>query len=137
MVHAKMSCSLLIGPINTTGITCGKIDYSSSEHTRNLTLSWTTNEDFPNQTSRYVVTALPTKRPGTEMVYEVRWGSIEFINKQLAVEVELGTEYQIKVRTDNCEDRLEGENATITVLLNGMKMCFYLQDMYRISLIVL
>lgn len=56
------------------------------------------------------------------MVYEVKQGSIEFINKQLVVEVELGTEYQIRVRTDNCEDRLEGENATTTVLLNGMKM---------------
>lgn len=56
------------------------------------------------------------------MVYEVKQGSIEFINKQLVVEVELGTEYQIRVRTDNCGDRLEGENTTTTVLLNGMKM---------------
>ena len=71
-------------------------------------------EDFPDQTSHYVVRVLPLEQTGTEMVHEVRLGSSEFMNKQLEMEVEVGTQYQITVRADNCENRQEGNSATIT-----------------------
>ena len=76
-------------------------------------------EDFPDQISRYVVSVLPLEPTGTEMVHEVRPGSSEFMNKQLEVEVEVGTQYQITVRGDNCGDRQEGNSVTITGF-NGM-----------------
>jgi len=83
-------------------------------------------EDFPDQSSRYVVSVLPLEQTGMEMVHEVRPGSSEFMNKQLEVEVEVGTQYQITVRADNCGDRQEGNSATITGL-SGLCMLFVLE----------
>ena len=116
-----------IGPVETTDVSCGTVHGGSSANTRYLTISWTTVEDFPDQTSRYVVSVLPLEQTGTEMVHEVRPGSPEFMNKQLEVEVEVGTEYQITVRADNCGDRQEGNSATITGF-SGMCMLLVLES---------
>ena len=114
---------MAIGPVETTGVSCGTVRDGSSANTRYLAISWTTVEDFPDQTSRYVVSVLQT---GTEMVHEVRPWSSEFMNKQLEVEVELGTQYQITVRADNCGDRQEGNSVTRPVFQNGIIECFYI-----------
>ena len=115
-----------IGPVETTGVSCGTVRDGSSANTRYLTISWTTVEDVPDRTSRYVVSVLPLEQTGTEMVHEVRPGSSEFMNKQLEVEVEVGTEYQITVRADNCGDRQDGNNVTITGF-SGMCMLLVLE----------
>ena len=112
---------MAIDPVEVTDVSCGPIRDGSSASTRYLTISWTTVEEFPDQTSRYVVSVLPLEQTGTEMVHEVRPRSSEFMNKQLEVEVEVGTQYQITVRADNCGDRQEGNSVTITGF-NGM-MC--------------
>ena len=104
---------MAIGPVETTGVSCGTVRDGSSANTRYLTISWTTVEDFPDQTSHYVVSVLPLEQAEIEMVHEVRPGSSEFMNKQLEVEVEVGTQYQITVRADNCGDRQEGNSAII------------------------
>jgi len=60
------------------------------------------------------------------MMHEVRPGSSEFMNKQLEVEMEVGTQYQITVRADNCGDRQEGNSVTITGF-SGMYMLLVLE----------
>ena len=115
---------MAIDPVEVTDVSCGPIRDGSSASTRYLTISWTTVEEFPDQTSRYVVSVLPLEQTGTEIVHEVRPGSSEFMNKQLEVEVEVGTQYQITVRADNCGDRQEGKNVTIPMLLNGTIECY-------------
>ena len=115
--------SIQLGPVNTANISCSEIQNGKSNYTRSLTISWATTEDFPNKTSHYVIVL--QEEAGAEIEYKVEPKSSDFTNKQRTIEVKLGTEYQIKVRTNNCEGRLEGENATTTVLLNGIRMCFY------------
>jgi len=120
-IHHLQPILSLTGPVVTTGVSCGTIRDGSSTNTRYLTISWTTVEDFPDQMSHYVVSVLPLEQTGTEMVRDVRPGSSEFMNKQLEVEVEVGTEYQITVRADNCGQ--EGNSVTITGF-SGMHVLF-------------
>ena len=47
------------GPVEITGVSCGTVHGGSSTSTHYLTISWTTVENFPDQTSRYVVSVLP------------------------------------------------------------------------------
>lgn len=111
---------MLLGPANTTGISCGEIHDGKSDNKRNLTISWETKEDFPDNTSHYVVGVLSWEKDRTEIEHLITQEHPEFTKKQLAVEVNLGTEYQFRVRTVNCGGILVGKEATKTVLLNGM-----------------
>ena len=69
--------------------------------------------------SSYVVTLLLVDPPGTVMQYSITQGMPGFSEKQYQLEVEVGTEYTVSVRTDNCDDSLQGMPASQTVLLDG------------------
>ena len=85
---------------------------------RNVTIYWETNEEFPNRTSRYVITLSPADPFGRE-VFIVEPGSPGFEEKQMEVTLLLGVEYNVSVRTDNCNDTQQGELIYTSALLNG------------------
>ena len=119
ILHLLILLLFSSGPVETSNVTFGSVRDGSSEDVRNITTGWETDEDYPNQTSGYVLTLHPVDPP-TPGIKKIRPGRSEFTEKRVELRVSLGVLYNVSVRTDNCGDRQEGNTVTKSLLLNGM-----------------